>query len=806
MKLRLVNFRCYTDKTFDFEDTVLISAENGAGKSSILLGIQYCLYGSKTKGAKLVKYGQTSCKVELAFDKYKIIRTSRPSKLELIDLTTNNTYEDDGAQGVINSIFGDCFTTTSFMSQNPLGSFITMGPTEKLEFLERFAFKGIDIPAIKDRCKTLIYQKNEELQQTISQLAILQEVLNETKEPSKVSLSFKYKIEDKQKYIDNISILEKKIEKNKKQIIKLRKTKEKILEFDTFKSYTNSYLLEAKANLTKLEDQETSLPYKGDKYLHELRSKLISIQKQSQYIQSKSQFEELNKRLKSIKELEVNNLKEEMQKLETEIGPEIDDISLEYMKCLEESLIDSKEISRLQKAIDEIQQEDETQLLSDIKFLQQQKCELESLIQLCVEQETSYTCPCCDTRLKLIDGKLEILETSNKKSDLDKSELLRNLSDLKKKIDDLNYRKTKAQISKQTKVKLETKLNNILSQYDEDANLDETDLQIEISETKVKLEKKKTLSKLKFNLEKKIFSKSCMSLEIDVKKLEKELLCYNLESNCTLEEIDEYKEEELHTMIETQLLLKNKLENLQNQKLQLVTEIQTKEEVLLTKTTEIETLNFDTNSETEIKTRLIETETKLKLYKSRLEEIKSYDVYLKELETYENLKLRLERLKETEKIQMKKLSSAKSLREEILKAESISVGNIIDTINNHAQLYLDIFFEHEPMTVILKTFRETKKNQVGKAQINIEVQYKGEIMDLETLSGGELSRVILAFTLALNEISNSPLLLLDESTASLNQEAASIVFDAVQEHCKNKICLIIGHQIVEGTFNNILKL
>ena len=110
------------------------------------------------------------------------------------------------------------------------------------------------------------------------------------------------------------------------------------------------------------------------------------------------------------------------------------------------------------------------------------------------------------------------------------------------------------------------------------------------------------------------------------------------------------------------------------------------------------------------------------------------------------------------------------------------------------------------MTVILKTFRETKKNQVGKAQINIEVQYKGEIMDLETLSGGELSRVILAFTLALNEISNSPLLLLDESTASLNQEAASIVFDAVQEHCKNKICLIIGHQIVEGTFNNILKL
>lgn len=806
MKLRLVNFRCYTDKTFDFEDVVLISAENGAGKSSILLGIQYCLYGSKTKGAKLVKYGQTSCKVELTHDRYHIIRSSKPSKLELTDLETKQIYEDDGAQGVINSVFGDCFTTTSFMSQNPLGAFITMGPTEKLEFLEKFAFKGIDIPAIKDRCKLLISQKNEELQQTISQLAILQEVINETKEPTQVTLNFKYKAEDRPKYVDNISKLEKRIEKTKKQLIKLRKTREKILAFDTFKSYCETYILDITNKVTHLEEQEKSVKYEGDLHLSNLQLQLSTLEKQARYIQCKSKFEEVSERLQSIKEIELNQLTEEIDKLEAEIGPDIEDINCAYISSLEEALTDAKEITRLKKAIEDLKYEDINDLETDIHFLQQQKCELESLIKLCEEQETSYTCPCCDTKLKLINGKLEQLQLSkNETSVLDKPQFIKDLTEVQKKLSDLNYRKTKAQIAKQNKVKLENKLNNIVSQYDDDANLDEADLQNDINETKDKLKKKLCLEKLKFNLDKKIFSKSCMVLEVECKKLEKEMLCYNLESNCSVNEIV-YTENELREMIQTQTLLKSKLGHLQEQKASLINDIQVKEEELATKTEEINTLEYDTTSEANLKTTLLEAETKLKLYQSRLDDIKSYDLYVKELESYESLKTRLQRLKETEKIQTKKLSSARSLREEILKAESISVGNIIENINNHAQLYLDIFFEHEPMSVTLKTFRETKKNQVGKAQINVEVQYKGEIMDLETLSGGELSRVILAFTLALNEISNSPLLLLDESTASLNQEATSIVFDAVQEHCKHKTCLIIGHQIVEGTFNQILKL
>jgi ABC-type transport system involved in cytochrome bd biosynthesis fused ATPase/permease subunit len=48
--------------------------------------------------------------------------------------------------------------------------------------------------------------------------------------------------------------------------------------------------------------------------------------------------------------------------------------------------------------------------------------------------------------------------------------------------------------------------------------------------------------------------------------------------------------------------------------------------------------------------------------------------------------------------------------------------------------------------------------------------------------------------------------MLDESTASLNQELTREVFDAIKENFGGRLVLVIGHQIVTGMFDTVINL
>ena len=152
-------------------------------------------------------------------------------------------------------------------------------------------------------------------------------------------------------------------------------------------------------------------------------------------------------------------------------------------------------------------------------------------------------------------------------------------------------------------------------------------------------------------------------------------------------------------------------------------------------------------------------------------------------------------------------ASTTLLREIILEAESISMLNIISSINSHTQGYLESFFPDNPISVKLVPFKETKKGSsvTKKPQINLEIEYKGMETDINMLSGGELSRVILAYALALGEMFNTPMMLLDECTSSLDQELTGVVMDGIRDHFDGKLVLIIAHQQIEGAFDLVVK-
>ena len=185
-------------------------------------------------------------------------------------------------------------------------------------------------------------------------------------------------------------------------------------------------------------------------------------------------------------------------------------------------------------------------------------------------------------------------------------------------------------------------------------------------------------------------------------------------------------------------------------------------------------------------------------------EIERYKRYETDLILYTRFQENYNTLEVQEASLGSQYTSACLFKDKILEAESIAIFNLVNNINTHAQFYLEKFFPDDPISVRLCAFKEMK--DASKPQINLEIDYKGIEHDLGMLSGGEMSRVILAFTLALAEIHNVSFVMLDESTASLDQELTGTVIEGLKENFTGKLIILIAHQVVQGAFDTIVKL
>lgn len=145
IKLELENFMSHSKSILDFNfNSALISGENGAGKSTILEAIGFCLFGkSRQKSvADVVKRGTSQCKVTFQFkhdDKvYKIIRSKHAKHGSLDDVSfyelmpdgserqiqgDTNTEINDKIKQIIRSNY-EVFSNTSYFMQNTFFEFV----------------------------------------------------------------------------------------------------------------------------------------------------------------------------------------------------------------------------------------------------------------------------------------------------------------------------------------------------------------------------------------------------------------------------------------------------------------------------------------------------------------------------------------------------------------------------------------------------------------------------------------------------------------------------------------------------------
>ena len=149
------------------------------------------------------------------------------------------------------------------------------------------------------------------------------------------------------------------------------------------------------------------------------------------------------------------------------------------------------------------------------------------------------------------------------------------------------------------------------------------------------------------------------------------------------------------------------------------------------------------------------------------------------------------------------LNNLKTLINEV---STTSLEETVKAINSSVNLILNEMFD-DPITVIIATHKELKSKEKIKLQVNLQIHYQGAVCDnLNELSVGEGKRISLALTLAIARVSGSPILLLDEPMAMLNDELREKCIDVIKLYLSNKTIIISEHESVTGRFDHHIKI
>lgn len=760
MELELVNFGCYENRKFSFpsKGIVLINGSSGIGKSTIFRAIYFALSG---EGQKIITYGQKKCSVRYSFRNFEIIRSKGPGRLILN--TNSKTYENEEAQSIINSIYGENIYMSSYIAQKSNNGLLSLTPSAKLEYLQQITLDNKQIEEIKEKIKGKITKLKNEILITTNSIDIYKKELSDLNFTDIKKIRSPDIIINEQKEIKNsITDIEQKMENSKKL---LDDNSKKLIDAQFYTEYSNKM-----KDIEKIIDINEFLISNFN--INDIKNELTKLKLQLEYSNMVIEYSNNKK-----KEDEINlNYKKEIDEKLSKLPQ---DLYNKKKMCvlIRDSIIKYNEVSSKIDA-NFIKENSEKVILSiqnKIDELLSENISLDNKIQDYKLRQIVQSCPKCNTSLQISNNKIVTSESKGLNSNDIEDE--KQCKTRKIEINTL-IQKNKKELENIKKIyTLQINILNDLSKLEKpNVSLDFINKKINTIDKDISDFEK--YSNVKFDYSNTLLSmkKKCLEFKKkhNIERCELDILDKKISENQKILENNKYFEE--------YNLLKSKKEKYFN--------------------IDISKLNSDNLLLNNNISSYKENINKLnKLYNSTYEELSLSSKYQQVIK----LKEKLQDFNNNEKLLLKSLTSYESFFKKLKEAESLSISHTISSINSTSNDILSKFFEDD-INITLFPFKQSKTNS-NKPEINISIDYKGNSLDsIYTLSGGEIDRINLAFALAVNKISNSPLLILDESLSSLNGDLIFKIINSLKDVMNNELILTTLHQANEGIFDHVINL
>lgn len=855
MKIVIKNFRCYKEKTtFEFPDgqISLLTGASGIGKTTIFEAIAWCLYD---KIQHVYPHGHKSEKimVTIYLNNIKIKRTKPPSVLE-IELENGDKLTDNSAQEYIYSLFGsrDLWYASSYISQGEKNPILTLSNSKKFELLYELTFGNQE----ETENPELYIQKIEDELEISKKLIMSETKSYEAFSETYNSLKNKYKIEETYTHEDleelNISIskLKKKIDilkievqseidqqnlkkklyldlenldKKKNEIInsqlqisideliikenncligqKVKQITDRI-NFLIQNIPINSDLLKKQLEINKLCKERDKLFIIKDHLKFDNTENIINIYREEKIIlEQLSKYPDEDEILKEMdKYNKYNNWIEETKQIK-ETNKKNYAAYLEQLENIDKLIeLNSMRKKEYKKLVDEYEKFSENKkLIEEINKYEYKELSVEELQNLIYEIKLELKeifCPHCQQGLIFTNGTLKKgkSNTSKKEENELKLNTLESVLSLKKKVIKYEteiYEPMKPsyfkieEISEPEEIKIPKEppkgKNYDYSEYVRLKNLKKLNFNVgEISEQIKSLENVKRYKEL----ENFVFQELKFS-EKDVTKIKK----YEIE-------LENLKDELLNLKyVETN----DTLENIRSQ----ILKIQNDNKSLEIYENEISEKTEKLNSLLSIS----DSKPKLEKYISKLEHLEKTLIDAKNSIFVEEHKGKMEKHQKLMNKYTIYEGNLIRLKKFFVETSTNSILEILESINITANQLLEQLFD-EDIFIRLNTHKELKsKKGESKLQVNLEIEYNSVIYDsLNMLSGGELSRISFALTLAINKITGISFILLDESFAGLNSDLRDRSLDLLKSNFHGVTIINICHEITEGHHDEIIRL